>query len=185
MAQPSLQDHIGIASALSAIKPDSHEEVVQMLWQLIVIEWFPSRQGYKYGFKAPLLTGNNAPDVIVIQIMERVPNPRASGDFTERQIMLVECKKPSADTPAGWENTVNGQVFDDLSASGNPSNRLFGAVAIGTKVRFYRFDGNASTRQQQLVQMHGGTIDIATTAGVTQVESWMNHVKQQGWQWSG
>lgn len=102
MAQPpSLHGHLAISSALSAIKPNSHEEVVQMLWQLIVIEWFSIREGYRFGFKVPVLTNNNKPDVVVIQIAVCIPNPRASGDFIERQIMQVECKRPSLDTAAG------------------------------------------------------------------------------------
>lgn len=94
---------------------------------------------------------------------------------------MVECKRPSLDTAAGWKNTLNGQVLDDLRECGNPSDRIFSAVAIGKKVRFYRFDGNA---QQRMLPLHPGTIDMDAPTGLAQIDTMMNHVKQQGFQWA-
>ncbi|RAK96807.1 uncharacterized protein BO80DRAFT_365600 [Aspergillus ibericus CBS 121593] len=119
----------------------------------------------------------------VIQVMAMRQNPRDSAHWAERQILLVECKRPSSDTPAGWENTIHGQFLDDLSQTLNASERIYGAVAIGSKVRFYRFDGTAPANQQ-LVQLHQGTIDMCAPNGIGQVESMMNYIKANGWQWA-
>ncbi|KAJ9202493.1 hypothetical protein DTO164E3_2933 [Paecilomyces variotii] len=183
MAQ-GIGNNLGIASALASIKPTSNEEVVMILWQTIIATWFPPYQGYKWGFKSQLLTTSNEPDGIVIQIVACVPNPRLSTEFTEFAIMLLECKRPSDDTPSGWESTVKGQFLDDLETIGNPDPKCFGAVAIGTKVRFYRFDGREETLPQKLVQIHQGDIDLSTDAGRFEVGQMMDTVKAQGWQWA-
>lgn len=106
---------------------------VQVIWQEIVTEWFPGRHGYKWGFKSSTLANNNMPDVTVIQVSALVQNPRASQEWAKRQILLVECKRPSSDTTLGWNDTITGQFEDDLSETLNASKRLFGAVAIGKK----------------------------------------------------
>ena len=45
---------------------------------------------------------------------------------------------------------------EDLSSTSNDSKKALGAVAIGKKVRFYRFDGK-KPYEQQIVQLHQGT----------------------------
>ena len=97
--------------------------------------------------------------------------------------MLVECKRPSSDTPTGWDNTITGQFLDDLSQTLYASERLYGAVAIGLKVRFFQFDGTAPANQQ-LVQLHQGTFDMGGPNGIAQVEDMMNYIKANGWQWA-
>lgn len=180
---PSLQHNIGFTNALQLLKPHSLEETVQQVWQEIVIEWFPGRYGYKWSFKAPTLANNNMPDVTVIEVTAVVQNPRASQDWDERQIMVIECKCPSKDTPMNWEDTVDYQLMDDLSRTLNFSERLFAAVAIGKKVRFYRFDGKEA-RDQKLVQLHQGTFDMSDSNGIAQVEDMMNYIKANAWAWA-
>lgn len=165
------------------VKPGSLEETVQSLWQTIIVEWFPARDGYKYGFKAATLANRNQPDISVIQINALVPNPRNSNHFDERQILLVECKRPSLDTPRSWNDTLAGQLHDDLAQNINSSNRLFGAVAIGKKVKFYQFDGNAR-QDHQVSELHHGTFDMGDPNGVTQVERMMDYIKSNGWRWA-
>ena len=179
MAQPTIQNHITVRSALSAIKPESHEEVVQILWQAILIEWFPQREGYKFAFKGAVLANDNAPDAVVIRIVAVNTDPQDSTEFHECPILMVECKRPSLDTPAGWENTLQGQALEDLREIG--SNKLFSAVAIGKKVRFYRFHKDA---QPELVPLHPNTIDLNNLANEAQVDTMMNFVKQHGYQWA-
>lgn len=137
------------ATNQTSVEPESHEEVVQMLWRMIVTEWFPGRQGYEYEIKAQVLANDNAPGVVIFQILALNPNPQDSEDVMERQILLIECKRPSFDTLSGWYNTITGQFFDDLTESGNTTNRLYGAVAIGKKVRFFRFDGRGAVANQK------------------------------------
>jgi hypothetical protein len=170
-----------VRSALTAIKPESFEEVVQILWQTIIIEWFPQREGYKYAFKAQMLANDNAPDAIVIRVVAHSQNPQSSTEFTECPILVVECKRPSLDTPTEWNRALKGQVLEDLYETGNSKDRIFAALAIGKKVRFYRFDGKA---QLPLVPLHSDTIDMVDDAGLAQVEAMMDQVKQQGYQWA-
>ena len=61
--------------------------------------------------------------------------------------------------------------------------RLLGAVAIGKKVRFYRFDGK-KPYEQQIVQLHQGTFDMGTPDGIAQVEDMMSYIKENAWQWA-
>ncbi|KAG2416353.1 hypothetical protein HFD88_007568 [Aspergillus terreus] len=179
---PSLQGHIGSINTLELVEPNSLE-TVQLVWQEIVTEWFPGREGYRWSFRGPLPVNDNIPDVTVIQIQAITPDPLASREWDERQILLSNCKRPSKDTPTIWDDTVNAQFHDDLAQTLNASEKLFGAVAIGKKVRFYRFDGKALIHQQ-LVQLHQGTIDMANLSGVTQVEKMMNYIKANAWQWA-
>ncbi|KAI9045252.1 uncharacterized protein KD926_009666 [Aspergillus affinis] len=124
------------------------------------------------------------PDATVIQVRALVQNPRVSTEWAERQILQVKCKRPSRDTPRGWDDTISAQLHDDLSQTLNDSQRLFGAVAIGKKVRFYRFDGRAATPSQEIIQLHQGTFDMDDPNGVAQVESMMDYIKANGWQWA-
>lgn len=180
---PSLQLNPSFLNTLQLVKPHSLEETVQVVWQEIVTEWFPGRHGYKWGFKGSMLANNNMPDVTVIQVRALVQNPQASQEWAEHQILLVECKHPSSNTPLGWHNTITGQFEDDLSETLNTSERLFGAVAIGKKVRFYQFNGRAP-HNQKVVQLHQGTFDMDTANGITQVENMMNYIKANAWQWA-
>ncbi|OQD74647.1 hypothetical protein PENDEC_c010G00167 [Penicillium decumbens] len=118
------------------------------------------------------------PYVTVIEVMTIVPNPENSEDFDERQTLLVECKRPSRDTPLEWHE---GQFEDDLTENLNASGRLFGAVAIGKKVRFYQFNGKAPAGQK-LAQLHRDTIHMSTDSGIIEVERMMNYIKANAWQ---
>ena len=180
---PSLQGHVGFRNTLQLVQPHSLEDTVQSLWQEIVNEWFPGRHGYKWGYKAPTLANDNMPDITVIQVMIVTANPSLETGWEERQILLIECKRPSRDTPLGWGDTINSQFKDDLAQTLNASERLYGAVAIGKKVRFYRFDGRAAP-DQELVQLHPGTIDMDIEGSITQVENMMNYIKATGWEWA-
>ncbi|KAL4792657.1 hypothetical protein BDV19DRAFT_391962 [Aspergillus venezuelensis] len=176
--------HMGV----EYIRPDSHEEPVQNLWQIIATTWFPAAAGYRYGFKAPILNNDNMPDIIVIQIQPQAghqnPDPRNPNDWTERQIMLIECKRPSLDTPGGWHNTIDGQFEDDCSQTLNPSQRIFGAVAIGRRVQFFQVDatvpvGGAGRRVQL-----SGILDLNNNADFITMTQRMDQVKNQGWAWA-
>lgn len=137
MAAISLRNNVGFASALNLIKNDSLEETVQFLWNTIVVEWFPSSQGFRLGFKTPSLANNNMPEVVVMEIRAVAHDYEIAGNYPESQILMIECKRPSADTPSQWNTALTGQFRDDLSQTLNRSERLFGALAIGKKVKFF------------------------------------------------
>ncbi|KAI9929995.1 hypothetical protein ASPWEDRAFT_35244 [Aspergillus wentii DTO 134E9] len=178
---PSLRQNLSFLNTLQLVKPESLEDTVQPVWQGIVLEWFLGRDGYKWDFKASTVANNNMLNVTVIQVTALAQNPLQvqSTEWTERQILLVQCKRPSSDR----DDTITSQFKDDLSQTLNSSERLFEAVAIGKKVRFYRFDGRAANNQN-LVQLHQGTFDMDNPNGIVQVENMMNYVKANGWQWA-
>lgn len=180
---PSLHNRIAVLSALSAIEPQSKEKVVQMLWQVIINEWFPPREGYKYPIKTPVLT-NDRPDFVVLQIRAVILDPTRENQFIEHLILQIECKRPSFDTPSDWENTTDHQFLEYLEASGGDSNKMYGAVAIGKKVQFHRYDGTQGTTVQKLVPLHNEPIDFDQDGSYEQVEAMLNMIKATAWQWA-
>ncbi|KAJ9249918.1 hypothetical protein DTO207G8_6398 [Paecilomyces variotii] len=130
--------NIGLFSALSAIKPESTEDPVSILWTNICATFFPTQNGFKITNKEAVLQDDTRPDCVVFQIRMQNPQiglPRDSGDLHEKQILIVECKRPSKDTPAEWEATA-GQLNHYCEWNVNGSTKIFGATAIGTKVKF-------------------------------------------------
>ncbi|PLB38548.1 uncharacterized protein BDW47DRAFT_105035 [Aspergillus candidus] len=87
------------------------------------------------------------------------------------------------DTPADWGDTARSQLKDDVSPSLHASDRLFGALAIGKKVRFYQFNGE-SLEDQKLVALHQGTIDMDESTGITHVENMLDYIKANRWNWA-
>ncbi|KAB8206005.1 hypothetical protein BDV34DRAFT_194627 [Aspergillus parasiticus] len=172
----SLQNNLGFRRVLQMVKPDSLEDTVQQLWLAIVTSWFPSREDYIWTFKSPALVHNDMPSLTVIQVMKVSPNPEEPDGWSEHPILLVECKCPSRDVPLSWGNTISTQCRNVLSQTNNDPRQLFGIVAIGTKARFYRLDGEASS-DQQLAQLHQGTLDTCDPTGIPQVESMMDYIK--------
>ncbi|KAL4909675.1 hypothetical protein BDW74DRAFT_42462 [Aspergillus multicolor] len=169
--------------ALDFIRPTSNEEPVQNLWQIITTTYFPTIEHYRYGFKAPVLGNSNMPDIVIFQIIPD-PNPANVLSSPERQILLVECKGPKEDTVAGWTNTINGQFDDDMSENLNASRKIFGAVAIGKKVKFFSYDFNAAPGTPKRVELHQGAIDLAAAGGFAQTVAQMDAIKLNGWQWA-
>lgn len=188
MATPSPQTLPTFWSALSAIKPDSNEEVVRILWTAIAIEWFPQREGYRFSFKGrgPILINNNnnnqpgvGSGITVFQTMHRGTEARLPTQVSAHMILQIECKQPSEDTSTSWKEAEEGhvQVVED-----SRSDRLFSVIAIGKKAKFYRYD---RTAQVKMSPLHEGTIAMdVENGGVEQVEQMMNVVKGQAWQWA-
>lgn len=107
-------------------------------------------------------------------------------DRTPNLHTVVLCKRPSSDsdTLLDWDDTMQNHFLHHLSLNSNSSGteRLFGAHAIGKKVRFYRFDGK-SHPDQRLAQLHQDTFDLEKANGSAQVEGMMNYIKTNAWQW--
>ncbi|KAL3469478.1 hypothetical protein BJX99DRAFT_251965 [Aspergillus californicus] len=165
----NLFQNIGFQNALELIRPHILEETVQIAWQLILTEFFPGRVGFKYGFKSPILANNNMPDAMVTEVRLLPVFPGGPLGWYEQQILLVECKRPSLDTPDGLEDTLTGQFEDDLSQSLNHTGRLFGAIAIGTpKVR----------------PLHPFPYDMQNAIGIADVENELRRIRATGWQWA-
>lgn len=168
-------ENIGFFSALSAIKPNSLEEPVQMLWNVLLPSFFPGPEGYKIGIKAAVLMDNSAPNVVVFQIQSTTLSPRSSGQLLERQIFMIECKRPSMDTPGEWQSTVNGQLRHYLENNLNRENEMYAATAIGTKVKFYRWHGVATGCLEEL---HQEVFDLTDIGHQQCVEQWLWYIKE-------
>ncbi|KAJ5611714.1 hypothetical protein N7528_008819 [Penicillium herquei] len=181
----SLISNIAIRSALIHIKPGSREGTVQDLWNIIVADRFPGREGYRYLWKRPN-NSFNEPHIILIQLYDRPPTSQTSSDFNdsddsdERKIFLMKCKSAPLDTPPN--DTEEERIFDELLQALSDKGKVFGAVAIGKKVRFYRFGEEDS--ESGMSQLHVGTIDLDAPNGMVQVEEILRHIKANSWQWT-
>ena len=100
----------------------------------------------------------------------------------ERQILLIECKRPGADTTEGWDDAkVQLGHYCEQSAGGG--QKIYGAIGIGTKVTFYQLDN--SSLPNPLQELHVGIFDLDDVAGQNAVEYWLNYVKATGWDFVG
>ncbi|KGO35837.1 Cytochrome b5 [Penicillium expansum] len=182
---PSLQKNLVFLYTMMLMKPNSLEAAVQDVWQTIIGSWFYPSDGYKWSIKAPILANNNLPDGTVIQVIQVFQIPAATFEWIEHPIFIVLCKRPSSDTPSlDWDDTMQSEFLHRLSENSNSggTERLFGALAIGKKVKFYRFDGKTQPNQR-LAQLHQDTIDLEKANGPAQVEGMMNYIKINAWLW--
>ena len=131
---------------------------------------------------AAVLMDNTRPDVVIFEIKSTATDPSKSFELRERQIFLVECKAPRRDTPGEWTVTTDGQLVPYLQAISNPSDRIFAATAIGTKVKFWKWDHNALNNQLQ--ELHQGVLDLLYDHQRAVIEQWMLHIKVNGWAWA-
>lgn len=89
------------------------------------------------------LADNCIPMVQSFQVIQVVQIPAVTFEWIEHPIFLVLCKHPSTDASLDWDDTMPNHFLHHLSQSSNSpgTERLLGALAIGKKVKFYRFDG--------------------------------------------
>ncbi|KAL3478288.1 hypothetical protein BJX99DRAFT_256613 [Aspergillus californicus] len=168
--------------ALGAIKPGSYEEPVQDLWKAIVNTYFSWHENYRNKSTGANQANDIQPNVKVIQIMAAAadPVPQNASDWDERQILQVECKRPSVD-----DDVVTGRFVDDLIMSINASRKLYEAVAIGTKVKFFKFDGNKLLSDPDiLIELHTGKIDLTEASHFPHFAHWLDLIKREGFQWA-
>ncbi|KAL4783798.1 hypothetical protein BJX76DRAFT_357699 [Aspergillus varians] len=130
----------GLASyhlTLGAIQPESAENTVKDLWQVITSVYFPFNENYRVDFFA------NDTSASVFQIIPAAknPNPEQPEDWVERQILQVEFRRPSVDNPANWQSMTEAGFHQQLAIPSNDNRKSFGAVAVGKKVKFFRCDG--------------------------------------------
>ncbi|KAJ5700946.1 hypothetical protein N7493_011992 [Penicillium malachiteum] len=149
------------------MEPNSHQIEVEVMWNGIIWEWFPGRERY----------------MVYHNLSTPAPADAREALFEAVKIVDIPEETDAADTPEIWEETVNGQFLEDLSAfNKNASQRVFGAIAIGTKVRFYKYDGKNSSAL--LMPLHDETFDLRTENDVVEVEKTLGYVKAEGWDWA-
>ncbi|KAJ5356196.1 Cytochrome b5 [Penicillium concentricum] len=122
------------------MKPHSPEATAQDVWQTIVSQWFTPFDSYRWGFKAPKPT-NNTPDSIVLQVIQVIEIPAVKFELIEHPVFIVVCKGPSSDSDTpDWDDIMQVEFIHRISENSNlnssETERLFGAVAIGQKVKF-------------------------------------------------
>ncbi|KAJ5952159.1 Cytochrome b5 [Penicillium vulpinum] len=181
---PSLRANIAFAYTMHLMKPDSLEAAVQDVWQTIVSQWFTSSGGYVWAIKVPILA--KMPDDTVLRVTQGVQIPAGTFPLIEHPILLVVCKRASSDSskaPLDWDDAMQSHFLHHISETPNSEmGRLFGAVAVGTRVRFYRFDGKAEL-DRRLARLHQDTFNLEEFNGHAQVEDIMNSIKTNAWQW--
>lgn len=176
--------NISFLSCLWAIKPASAEDVVQTLWTNLLATFFPPTSPYKIAIKSAVLSDSTMPDGVIFEIRNTgTGNPRDSRALLEKQIFMVECKRPSKDTDSEWAlNGAPAQLMHYMEQTTNvPSNRMYGAVAIGTKVKFYRWDRTASP---PLVLLHQDKIDLSESTHRRTFENMILYVRNYAWTWA-
>ncbi|KAJ9272890.1 hypothetical protein DTO212C5_1151 [Paecilomyces variotii] len=163
--------NLGLFSALSAIKPDSTEVPVSILWTNICLTFFPM-DSFKISKKETVS--------VVFQVRLRHPQvvyPNSFSDLQEKPIFIVECKRPSKDTPAEWEATA-GQLSHYCEQNLNGSTKIFGATAIGTKVKFWSYN------KPHLTALHQGVYNLLDSAGRDNAEQSLLYIRNNGWAWT-
>lgn len=168
-------------SSFLLAKKATNEEPIQIMWNTILTTWFPpiGPQAFKLAIKSPSLADNGQPDAIVIEVRLVGNTVRDSTQLREFQIFMVECKSWDYDTPSEWENAFD-QLNHYLLANMNSSNKLFGAVAIGTKVVIYEWE-RTGLDTSSMQPIHAGTIDLQVHAHRLTLETALDRVKAQGW----
>lgn len=169
--------NLGLYSALSAIKSTSLEGPVSILWTNICATFFPTQSGFKLAVKEAILQDDTEPDCVVVQIKMQAPDPtrsRASNQLLEKQIFMIECKRPAKDTPAEWEATA-GQLSHYCELNVNGSDRIYAATAIGTKVKFWSYTN------PDLDPIHHGIFDLMDAQDRDRVEQCLLHIRANGW----
>ncbi|KAJ5720628.1 uncharacterized protein N7483_008562 [Penicillium malachiteum] len=139
---PSLHNNIGFDYSIHLIKPDP-----------------PPRKSYHVHHSLSTPAPADAREAL-FQAIKMVKGPEETSGYARRQLLIVKCKRPAADTPEIWEETVCGQFLGDISTFiTNTSQRVFGAIAIGT-------------------------FDLRTENGVEEVEKMLDYIKAEGWDWA-
>ncbi|KAJ9155261.1 hypothetical protein NKR23_g1740 [Pleurostoma richardsiae] len=172
----------GFMGCFFAAKGATTEDPVQGLWNFVLHTWFP-RNPYRINIKAKNLASNDEPDAIVIEVrfVGGRTSARESWEIRERPIFMVECKKPTRDTPEEWES-ARVQLLQYLDDNVAGSKRMYGAVAIGLKVEIYKWD--ATNPSGPLMRLHPATIDLNLAKDRRELEALLDEVKAGGWNWA-
>lgn len=141
-----------------------YENQVWNVWVSILLVYFPPypvvpggnlytvrREPYRGGTG---FTEDNLhelrPDIVVIQMMPPQPNPHGLDPL--RDILWVECKAPTKDTPGGWKDLME-QAGERLR-SAHPQTMLYVILAIGSRWMFFRWDPTVPGAQPLQILAH-------------------------------
>ncbi|KAL5335606.1 hypothetical protein BJX70DRAFT_390540 [Aspergillus crustosus] len=103
-------------------------------------------------------------------------DPRSSAELDEKQIFLVECKRPSRDTPAEWVSATD-QLEHYCENNVNGSTRILAATAIGWKVKFWRWDAPNLNPLSDV-------LDLSKAHGQAELIGMLQYVHNNGCGWT-
>ncbi|PYI29934.1 hypothetical protein BP00DRAFT_399707 [Aspergillus indologenus CBS 114.80] len=177
--------NLGIYSALTAIKPNSGEAPVFVLWNTLCATYFPPGEGLKTAVGRPALRDDTEPDLAVITIWSARRNLNVSEDLHENQVLFIECKRPSRDTPVEWAS-ASEQLAHYCRSNANVSRRFLAATAIGTKVKFWRYDAPSSQLESDVPALSSisGVLDLSEGHGQTEAIQVLAYVRNEGVNWT-
>ncbi|OJI88461.1 hypothetical protein ASPTUDRAFT_50387 [Aspergillus tubingensis CBS 134.48] len=173
--------HVTLFSALTAIKPDSTVSPVSIFWTNACIAFFPLFSGFKVAGNEVVWGDDKLPDCIVLQIAMLDPSSGPRGNDTvpsEKLVFVVQCRISQKDTPSEWES-AEGQLLDHCLGHIRGITRTFAATAIGTKVRFWRYN------KPELTPLFANdkTYHLLDGSDSCEVEQCLNYIRENGWNW--
>ncbi len=186
------KDNLSFRVSLKHIDRDSStdNEPVKVLWTTILASWFPTAPSFKLVIRA-----NPSSDAITQTVKQVVKN--ASEQLVVKPILMVVCKSLSNDSPTEWQECTssNGPLVDSLEKTESDSmsidtgaddaadRRLYAALAIGAKVKFFRWSRRGPP-QQQFEELHSGILDLRTNDGRVDLEAALAEISRKGWDWA-
>ena len=184
-------------SSLDAIYPHSNSDTVKILWTTILASWFPANKSFILAIKTN--PDSDSATLILKQISKNAAHSdedTGSRRFVERHILMLVCKTPSEDSPAaGWQECTNSDrplvkmEIARITSTGTgmdntADGRLYTALAIGTRVKFFRWSGRGAQQQQQFEELHSGILNLRTKDDRVDVEAALAEVGRNGWDWA-
>ncbi|KAG7290356.1 hypothetical protein NEMBOFW57_000356 [Staphylotrichum longicolle] len=164
---------------LALLGPDyDQEDVVPNTWAAILNEYFVrmmplggthtySVDTQSYRGPAPGPRSAHKPDVIVVKMSTTLNPPQAAPLGAQpvvvtRDILWVECKAPSHDSPGKWKDLIE-QTQTRLRAA-HPGRMLYVIFAVGLKWMVLKWD--PTTPNPHHLQVLGSNANVAWTLDV-------------------
>ncbi|MBE3048454.1 hypothetical protein IMZ48_39315 [Candidatus Bathyarchaeota archaeon] len=191
------EDAWGFMNALFATKDATTIHSVQNLWTtalgpqaIFPLDPTPAspRTSFTFSVKEALTT-NNEHDATIVELLVAAPASQAvtkaaldEESIKTRQVLVVSCKSALKDTPAGW-TCAEEQLGQYLEEKMNHCERVYAAVAIGTKVVFFRRD-RSQGGAGQMTQIHSGALDFQVPAHRRLIEGHFEEINNHGKAWA-
>ncbi|KAK2757004.1 hypothetical protein FQN54_004972 [Arachnomyces sp. PD_36] len=197
-----LSQDLGFLSALfhlqSKSTPPQIANALRTLWMALITRSFPSREGFKWGYfpYGPASAGRGGRSGVYVVHVKLLDDGSGSGSgsegvrFEERVVLRVNClvEEPlllAGDGDGDGNEGSEEKKWPEASAL-DDGEALFGAVAIGTGVRFYsrgdsgRGGGAVEGGEERVVKyLHDGVLDLGGEEGRGEVEGWMGFVRRE------
>jgi len=129
-----------VAYAVARIEPDSLEYPVQTAWVNLCGKGVFNEDTYYIASNEP--RNSQVPDICVVEIRF------FAGGEAGIDVLIIECKRPRDNpTEVDFNELANAQLGDQLTEAMQGSH-LYGAVAIGKMVKFYKMIAEPESGQK-------------------------------------